>query len=139
MNELKQAQAELAAAIQDHSRMGEKVREYNDSVADSRKIIDLLVDEREAAERDLVRGKSTPAAVAAIDKKLKEAEEKLESFQRLLTFSKEELLSLDRQIVTARQAVANARFAGRCHRRCRRLRRRRQRWRRPRRAAAPGR
>lgn len=108
--ELKAAQTTLANAIAEHPKMAAKVIEYNDSVADSLEIIDLLVDEREAAERDLVRGKSTPAAVAAIDKKLKEAEEKLESVERLLTFSKEELQSIDNQIITARQQLTNARY-----------------------------
>ena len=40
----------------------------------------------------------------------KEAEEKLESFERLLTFSKEELQSIDSQIITARQQLANSRY-----------------------------
>ncbi|WP_394807503.1 hypothetical protein [Nitrosomonas sp.] len=111
INELNATQTTLANAIAEHPKMAAKVIEYNESVADSRRSVDLLVTEREAAERDLVRGKSTPAAVAAIDKKLKEAKEKLESFERLLTFSKEELLSIDNRIVTARQQLANARFA----------------------------
>lgn len=108
--ELKTAQAALSSAITDHNRMDEKVREYNGLVAEARKIIDLFVTERESSERELVRGKSTPEAVAKIDKKLKEAEEKFESYQRLLAFSKEENIKLTLAVTTARQALANARY-----------------------------
>lgn len=109
-NELKQAQTALAEVIQNQNRMNERVREYFESVAEGRKIVNLFQSERETAERQLVKGLSTPAAVATIEKKLKESEEKLQSFERLLAFSKEELLTLDKAIVTARQALANARY-----------------------------
>lgn len=108
INEFQTEQATLENIISDKTTMSARHLSFNEAVAESRSVIDLLTKERDEAEKSFIRGQTSVEKVRDADTKLKTADEKLASLERLQRIASDELEKLDRDITVATQRVQAA-------------------------------